>query len=501
MYVYDIQGHRYRLRGKIRIRRIIVSSGENKVIKAGIGYTVGNILVKGITFLTIPIFTHLMRTDEYGVYNTYAAYVSIVAVVVSLGLPSSVRNARYDMPDEERRYHINSVSLILLAFSIFFLTAVCLHKQLSNLLGISVSLLLIVVVNSACTALHSYYNNILTIDFRYRQFLKLSFFYSITSVCLSILMIYFKVPTQSSALARAIGNMIPMIAIAIFVLVHVWKRDRIQLRHQYTRYGIRFGIPLIPNDLSSLILAQFDRIMIYRFIGESESGLYSFAYNVAVIYQVVTNSIESAWTPWMFSQLHAKNYSNIKQKTKAYIGLLTLGTGMLALASPEIIMLLSSRAYWDGRTVVVPIIFAMYFFAVATIPVGIEFYHKKTGWISFCTFFAAICNIVLNFVLIPRYGYQAAAYTTLGCYCLYAIVHMQMAARLEPIALLKMPFVLISVCAMGVFVAISIAALYHPIIRWAIECFILCIVLAVFIRKRKFLMQVLSDFHAARRQK
>ena len=41
----------------------------NRVIKAGIGYTVGNYLLKGINFLTVPIFTRLMSTVDYGTYG------------------------------------------------------------------------------------------------------------------------------------------------------------------------------------------------------------------------------------------------------------------------------------------------------------------------------------------------------------------------------------------------------------------------------------------------
>ena len=67
---------------------------SNNAIKAGLWYTIGNILVKGIAFLTLPLFTILMDTEQYGLYNTFAAYVSIGAVIVSLGLPSSVRNVR-----------------------------------------------------------------------------------------------------------------------------------------------------------------------------------------------------------------------------------------------------------------------------------------------------------------------------------------------------------------------------------------------------------------------
>lgn len=465
---------------------------KNNVIKAGLWYTVGNILVKGIAFLTLPLFTILMDTEQYGIYNTFAAYVSILAVIVSLGLPSSVRNVRYDLPEEEKQYHINSTILIVCTFAVFIVGALALRQPLVKMLGLSAPLIVIVVINSACTALHSYYNNILTIDFRYHQFLKLSFFYSITSVVLSALLIYCVFPNEA-ALGRALGNLIPMVLIAAYALSQVWKAGSMSLNKKHTQYGMHFGLPLIPNDLSSLLLAQFDRIMIFRSVGEAESGLYSFAYNVAVIYQVITNSIESAWTPWMFSQINEGNHKGIRDKVKIYVAILTLGTVMMTLVSPEIIMILSSDSYWESRTVVVPIIFAMYFFAVASIPVGIEFFHKKTGLISACTFGTAICNIVLNMIFIPLYGYQAAAYTTLVSYFFYAVFHMVMASKLEPISMLKMPVVHISAICMLVVSAISLTALYRPAIRWGIEVALFLGLLGVAIKYRVQLKQLIGN--------
>lgn len=42
---------------------------QSKVFKAGIGYTIGNVMVKGINFLAIPIFSRLLTTEEMGLYT------------------------------------------------------------------------------------------------------------------------------------------------------------------------------------------------------------------------------------------------------------------------------------------------------------------------------------------------------------------------------------------------------------------------------------------------
>ena len=54
------------------------SEKKNAALTAGIGYTVGNILIKGINILTLPIFSRLMTQEEFGVFNVFMSYDAIL---------------------------------------------------------------------------------------------------------------------------------------------------------------------------------------------------------------------------------------------------------------------------------------------------------------------------------------------------------------------------------------------------------------------------------------
>ena len=55
--------------------------------------------------------------------------------------------------------------------------------------------------------------------------------------------------------------------------------------------------------------------------------------------------------------------------------------------------------------------------------VRFQYYYKKTRWISLVTAIGAGVNVLLNFILIPVFGYYVAGYTTLAGYILYAGLH------------------------------------------------------------------------------
>ena len=68
---------------------------QNKIVKAGFGYTIGNYFLKGLSFFTIPLFTRLLTTQDYGKYNTFLSYENILFVLLGFAIHSSYKNARY----------------------------------------------------------------------------------------------------------------------------------------------------------------------------------------------------------------------------------------------------------------------------------------------------------------------------------------------------------------------------------------------------------------------
>ena len=95
------------------------SSGK-KALKAGLGYTVGNMLVKGLSFLAIPLFARLMTVEDFGIYSTFSSYVMIVTVLAGFTLHTSVRNAKLDYAERTGSY-CSSVTLLVIGNSLLLL--------------------------------------------------------------------------------------------------------------------------------------------------------------------------------------------------------------------------------------------------------------------------------------------------------------------------------------------------------------------------------------------
>ena len=54
--------------------------------KAALWFVFCNIMQKGISTITVPLFTRLLTTAEYGTYSLYISWFNILTIVTSLNL-------------------------------------------------------------------------------------------------------------------------------------------------------------------------------------------------------------------------------------------------------------------------------------------------------------------------------------------------------------------------------------------------------------------------------
>ncbi len=406
------------------------SSGK-KAVQAGLGYTIGNVFVKGLSFLAIPIFARLLSVADYGVYSTFSSYVSIMTIVVGLALHSAIKNAKLDYKGRLNPFCSSVALLVLFNTGLCLVLSIVFASPLAALLSLErPSLVVLIILESFGMTMISYYNNVLAVDFRYKTYLVLSLIYAVSGIVLSVLFIV-TVFSQERYLGRILGTLLPAVVIGLYVLVGLFRTARPRCNREFWRYALKISLPIVPHGLSQLLLAQFDRIMIKTTIGSEQAGLYGFAYHVGTIFQVISNSLDTAWLPWFFERMEEKNYSAIRKAGRAYTALVSLGAIALLLICPELITIMGGAKYAPSRYVAIPIVLAMFYAFLYTLPSAVEYYYKKTMLIAIGTLSAAVLNIVLNAYFIPRYGYIAAAYTTIVCYVAYYGAHVFLSRRVH----------------------------------------------------------------------
>ena len=130
-----------------------MSKSGSQAVKAGIAYTIGNVLIRGINFITLPIFSRLMTTEEFGVYNVFLSYESILYVIVGLALHSSIRSAKIEFKEEIDGY-TSSISLVyIFNLAILVIVSLFFSNQISELLRFESRYILLLCVYAFASAI------------------------------------------------------------------------------------------------------------------------------------------------------------------------------------------------------------------------------------------------------------------------------------------------------------------------------------------------------------
>lgn len=392
---------------------------DKKALKSGFFYTVSNFLTKGIVFLTTPLFSRIMSEQAFGAYSAFITWQTLLLCVLPLGLDTTVNRARLDFPDKLEQY-MSSVAVVCISFTAVVYGVVLLFPAFfCNLFSMEMPMIHIMFVYMMFYPALTLFQGRNSADFRYKISTALSLTSALLAVGVSIPLSYL-FPDQ--LFGRALGNNGVYIVLCAVLFVYILCKGR-TVKLEYIRYGLRLSLPLVPHIVSMYVLSASDKLVIQRLCGDEAVAFYSIGFTCAVVISMLSNSVNSAMSPWLFQRLHAKEYDKIRAVNKVYIGGFVVATVGLLLVAPEIMLIIGGEKYREAQGVLMPIMAGCCCNFIYTSYVNVEAYLKKPGMISLGTATTAIINLVLNFIFVDVYGYEAAAYTTMVCYMILLLFH------------------------------------------------------------------------------
>ena len=458
------------------------NKSSGKAVKAGVGYTIGNVLVRGISFLSLPIFSRIMTTDQFGVYNVFVSYEAILYVVIGCAIHSSMQSANIEFKNRIDDY-ASSVSLIYILNAVVLLAVVqAFGGTLSQLLDFDKVILCLLVLYSLGSAILALYNNRISISYDYKRYLMIALFNAVGNVLLSLLLM-FTVFSDRRDYGRIIGSTGTLFIISILILSFLYRKEKPKFNKIYWKFALKYSLPIVPHGISQVLLAQFDRIMIRALVNNAAAGIYSLAGNIKLVLTIITESVTTAWRTWFYSEMNQGNIKLIQEKAIQVSGLFVIfAVGLMAI-SPEMIFILGGKEYARGRFVAIPMIMDAFILFLYNVIVQSEYYSRKTVYIMFGTMIAAAINIITNYIFINLYGFIAAAYTTLFSYICYLILHIVISYKQVHFSVIPLKWLAGWVAIVGVCGALDLVFIDCLAVRW-ILCISIVAALGMYLLKR-----------------
>ena len=465
-----------------------ISQEQVSTAKIAVWYTIGNLFSKGVAFITTPIFTRLLSQSQFGEFSNFTSWLSIISILATFDFATSIMRAKYDYNEKMDQY-LSSVTLFSNIITlIFYIIIECFSDYFCSLFNMDMIYIRFMFIYIIFYPAFSY------MQVKHRAFRKYKFFVtlSISSVVLttafSVLLVLLM---ENKLFGRIVGYVIPVTIMNFCLWSYIIHKGR-SFSLDCIKYACKISIPLIPHALSGILLGNSDRIMITQICGSEANAIYSLAYQISLLANVLWTSMNQAWAPWLYDQIHGKNYKAIRKKSKIYLGVFSILIIGVLLITPEIILIMGGRSYYDARYLMPPVILGCCFQFIYGMYVNIEIYEKKTILISIGTVGAALLNIGLNAIFIPKFGYAAAAYTTLvGYIALFSFHYLIVKVNIKYLSnIYEKRFILKIISGLSLASIISLLLFHFEEIRYILTVIYITIVIIFFIKNRELIIKI-----------
>lgn len=392
-----------------------------QMAKASFWFLICSVLQKGISVITTPIFTRLMTSSEYGVYNVFVSWENILTIFITFNLSYGVYTQGLVKFDKDKKIFSASMQGLTICLVVLWLVIYIPFREIfNNLLNMNTTYMLLMTLTIWISAVFGFWSANQRVNYNYRLLVIITILASILNPIISIALMNF---IDDKVLARILGIAISYIIFYLWMFFEQLIEGRKLYSKKYWKYALRFNIPLIPHYLSQTILSSSDRIMIERIDGRDTAGIYSLAYSISLIMSLFNNALGQTIGPWIYIKIKEKKTNEITRVAyPSLIGIAFINIVLIAFA-PEVVAIFAPKEYYDSIWVIPPVAMSVYFMFAYDLFAKFEFYYEKTNLISIATAIVAIINIITNLIFIKLFGFVAAGYTTLVCYILYVVFH------------------------------------------------------------------------------
>lgn len=419
-------------------------------------YGLSSIVGRMINFLLVPIYTAVLLPEDYGIISELYAYVAFLLVFLSFGLETTYFKFLNGSKDTQNTFNqsfiiLSCVNGIVLILGVLFLNTIAGLMLYENYPEFILLLLIIVVLDS----LSSLPLAKLRAEQKPMIFARVQLASIFTNIFLNLLLLLlvFNPHTDPPYLAivyilvsNLVASTLKMGMLYKTVLQVSWNLDKTTIRAMLT-----YSFPILVAGLAFVVNETFDRILLKQLLNnpglvpeqyansplryaEAQVGIYSANYKLTMFIALFLQAFRYAAEPFFFSNA-AKD-----PERKIYGRIMNVFVAVLCFAFLLVILnidlfkkLISNEDYHVGLSIVPILLLANIFLGIYA---NQSIWYKLSGQTKFGAYISiagAFITVTLLYLLIPHFGYVAAAWTTFIVYGLQMIASYILSQKYYPI--------------------------------------------------------------------
>ena len=393
-------------------------------------YGLSSIIGRFLNYLLVPLYTYKIpaASGGYGVYTNIYAYTGLLLVILTYGMETTF--FRFANKEEENPKMVFSSILRMVTFTslLFIGLMFAFIGPISNMMGYADhkyyiwTMGIVVALDAFQAILFSY----LRYQKRPIKFAALKLLFIGLNIGLNL--VYFVLlPWLYAKNPNLVGNLYnPEVGIGYAFCINLFCTSVITFFFLKEIRGIGYGFdkdlckrmlsyswPILVFGIAGILNQTADKILFPKIYPGADAhvqlGIYGATVKVAMIMALITQAFRYAYEPFVFGSSRDKDSKETYAKGMKYFYIFTLLAFLCVMGYLKILRYFVGGDYWDSR--IIPIVMA------AEIMMGIafnlSFWYKlsdKTIWGAIISGIGCVVLLLINFLLVPKYGYMACAW-------------------------------------------------------------------------------------------
>lgn len=373
-----------------------------KLINNSIIFTIGNFGSKIISFLMVPLYTHLLSTSEYGTVDLISTTIGLLLPLLTLELGQAALRYAVETKNEIEKNKIFSILtvhiLIITILGVLALT-VFYYLNLFNNYGL---LFIVLLISRLMNNLYSEYIRGIGLikEFAINGILMTL----ITVVSNIILLVYLGLREEGYIISLIIATL----GSNLYLFYAFKGKERLSefnVDKSLQRKMLRYSIPTIPNSAMWWIISGSTRYFILYFAGATGNGLYAVANKIPSLISMVTGIFSQSWQLSSFEEYESKDKNQFYSNTFNiyWVFLFLSGSAILIILKP-LLSFLVEESFYESWKIVPILLYAVIYQSFASF-LGTNYSaSKKTKGAFTTSVYAGVVSLISSIIFIPLFG-------------------------------------------------------------------------------------------------
>lgn len=368
------------------------------------------ILNKGLLFIMVPLFSRWLTAAEYGDYDVYATYITLLIPLITLSCSDAIFRLTVDKKnvDSKKYYITNGLSIVLINLCISIILIFVIGKLIKW--DVTVPFIVLLVGETFDNYLQGYLRAIKKLNI---YAITKSVSVIATAIMVTLFVRFIGLGLNGIIYGYALGFLISSL-FSIFI-TKWWKFiDRSLIEFKGVKELISYSYALIPNSISWWFINVSDRTIIKIFLGSVANGIYGITSKIPNLCSSVFNMFSISWQETATELVDSKErntyFENVYNST-----IRTLITICIGIVSCNFFFfnILFDHKYFEGYMYTSILVSAIIFSCISQFFGGIQISLKNPKANGVSTMIGAIANLIIHLAVIKVIGLYAAAISTL----------------------------------------------------------------------------------------